>query len=140
MTIVNFNLQLLNALLMLLLSLYYGIDFYFQQIIFTCDEVDFVQNLIYCIERAYRIADFGMWERGSKYNNGNPELNARYNMIENLYVICLVHDSFLATLYFVVHEFKDSDATVPLHYMANRVENFSISSSLFFTSSDHFNC
>lgn len=46
------------------------------QIIYTSDEVDFIQNLVFYIERAYRIADYGMWERGSKYNNGTPELHA----------------------------------------------------------------
>ncbi|XP_067624234.1 probable phosphorylase b kinase regulatory subunit beta isoform X4 [Eurosta solidaginis] len=46
------------------------------QIIYTHDEVAFVQNLVYYVERAYRIPDFGMWERGSKYNNGTPEIHA----------------------------------------------------------------
>ncbi|UYV62296.1 PHKB [Cordylochernes scorpioides] len=46
------------------------------QIIYTMDEVTFVQNLVYYIERAYRTPDFGMWERGSKYNNGTPEIHA----------------------------------------------------------------
>lgn len=26
--------------------------------------------------RAYRTPDFGIWERGSKYNNGTPEIHA----------------------------------------------------------------
>ncbi len=39
-------------------------------------EVDFVQNLVYYIERAYRIADYGIWERGEKSNIGYVELNA----------------------------------------------------------------
>lgn len=47
------------------------------QIIFTKDEVVFVQNLIFYIERAYRIPDYGMWERGTKQNNGTTELSAR---------------------------------------------------------------
>jgi len=47
------------------------------QIIFTTDEVSFVQNLVFYVERAYRTPDFGMWERGSKYNNGSSELHAR---------------------------------------------------------------
>ena len=47
------------------------------QIIYTMDEVIFVQNLVYYVERAYRTPDFGMWERGTKYNNGTPELHAR---------------------------------------------------------------
>lgn len=46
------------------------------QIIFTLDEVDFVQNLVYYIGRAYRTPDYGIWERGNKINHGNPELNA----------------------------------------------------------------
>ncbi|XP_055382717.1 probable phosphorylase b kinase regulatory subunit beta isoform X2 [Condylostylus longicornis] len=46
------------------------------QIIYTQDEVAFVQNLVYYVERAYRTPDFGMWERGSKYNNGTPEIHA----------------------------------------------------------------
>ncbi|CAH1131091.1 unnamed protein product [Ceutorhynchus assimilis] len=46
------------------------------QIIYTQDEVAFVQNLVYYVERAYRTPDFGMWERGSKYNDGNPEIHA----------------------------------------------------------------
>lgn len=46
------------------------------QIIYTMDEVQFVQNLVYYVERAYRTPDFGMWERGSKYNDGTPEIHA----------------------------------------------------------------
>ncbi|XP_078731901.1 phosphorylase b kinase regulatory subunit beta-like isoform X3 [Lampetra fluviatilis] len=46
------------------------------QIIYNTDEVTFVQNLVYCVERAYRVPDFGMWERGNKYNNGSTELHA----------------------------------------------------------------
>ncbi|XP_053210887.1 probable phosphorylase b kinase regulatory subunit beta isoform X2 [Panonychus citri] len=46
------------------------------QIIYTMDEVNFVQNLVYYVERAYRTPDFGMWERGSKYNDGTPEIHA----------------------------------------------------------------
>ncbi|MCL4124235.1 UNVERIFIED_CONTAM: hypothetical protein GTU68_045867, partial [Idotea baltica] len=46
------------------------------QIIYTMDEVIFVQNLVYYVERSYRTPDFGMWERGTKYNNGTPELHA----------------------------------------------------------------
>jgi phosphorylase kinase alpha/beta subunit len=46
------------------------------QIIYTMDEVQFVQNLVYYVERAYRTPDFGMWERGSKYNTGTPELHS----------------------------------------------------------------
>ncbi|XP_060808968.1 probable phosphorylase b kinase regulatory subunit beta isoform X3 [Amyelois transitella] len=46
------------------------------QIIYTQDEVAFVQNLVYYVERAYRTPDYGMWERGSKYNDGKPEIHA----------------------------------------------------------------
>ncbi|KAG0750608.1 hypothetical protein G6F57_000624 [Rhizopus arrhizus] len=45
-------------------------------IIFTQDEVDFIQNLVFYIERAYRTPDFGIWERGDKSNHGQPELNS----------------------------------------------------------------
>eukprot|EP01111_Echinosteliopsis_oligospora_P013848 TRINITY_DN5074_c0_g1_i2.p1 TRINITY_DN5074_c0_g1~~TRINITY_DN5074_c0_g1_i2.p1 ORF type:complete len:1142 (-),score=303.02 TRINITY_DN5074_c0_g1_i2:44-3469(-) len=46
------------------------------RIIFTQDEVDFVQNLVFYIERAYNTPDYGIWERGEKINHGNAELNA----------------------------------------------------------------
>ncbi|KOB70249.1 putative phosphorylase kinase [Operophtera brumata] len=46
------------------------------QIVYTQDEVAFVQNLVYYVERAYRTPDYGMWERGSKYNDGKPEIHA----------------------------------------------------------------
>ncbi|XP_049821937.1 probable phosphorylase b kinase regulatory subunit beta isoform X1 [Aethina tumida] len=46
------------------------------QIIYTQAEVAFVQNLVYYVERAYRTPDFGVWERGSKYNDGTPEIHA----------------------------------------------------------------
>lgn len=46
------------------------------EIIWTDEEVCFVQNLVYYIERAYRTPDFGIWERGAKSNSGNVELNA----------------------------------------------------------------
>jgi phosphorylase kinase alpha/beta subunit len=45
-------------------------------IIYTIDEVNFVQNLVYYIGRTYRTPDYGIWERGNKANHGNPELNA----------------------------------------------------------------
>ncbi len=45
-------------------------------LIFTLDEVNFVQNLIYYIGRAYQTPDYGIWERGHKINSGHPELNA----------------------------------------------------------------
>jgi phosphorylase kinase alpha/beta subunit len=46
------------------------------QIIYTFDEVNFIQNLVYYIGRAYRTPDYGIWERGNKINHGNAELNA----------------------------------------------------------------
>ncbi|KAJ1658122.1 hypothetical protein IWQ61_002587 [Dispira simplex] len=45
-------------------------------IIYTQDEVDFVQNLVFYVERAYRTPDYGIWERGNKMNHGEPELNS----------------------------------------------------------------
>lgn len=45
-------------------------------IIWTQDEVAFIQNLTYYIERAYRTPDYGIWERGAKSNSGRVELNA----------------------------------------------------------------
>lgn len=45
-------------------------------IIYTTDEVNFVQNLIYYVGRAYRTPDYGIWERGNKINHGDAELNA----------------------------------------------------------------
>lgn len=46
------------------------------QIIFTLDEISFIQNLIFYIEYAFMIPDYGIWERGDKTNHGLPELNA----------------------------------------------------------------
>lgn len=46
------------------------------RIIYTADEVDFVQNLVFYIERSYRTPDYGIWERGNKINHGQPELNS----------------------------------------------------------------
>lgn len=46
------------------------------KVIYTHHEVNFVQNLVFYIERTYRTPDFGMWERGTRYNNGKPELHA----------------------------------------------------------------
>uniref|UniRef100_A0A671L0M0 Phosphorylase b kinase regulatory subunit n=1 Tax=Sinocyclocheilus anshuiensis TaxID=1608454 RepID=A0A671L0M0_9TELE len=45
-------------------------------IVYTQDEVDVVQNLLFYTESAYKVADYGMWERGDKTNQGIPELNA----------------------------------------------------------------
>ena len=35
-------------------------------IIYTMDEVAFIQNLVFYIEGAYQIPDYGIWERGDK--------------------------------------------------------------------------
>uniref|UniRef100_A0A8D2Q9B2 Phosphorylase b kinase regulatory subunit n=1 Tax=Varanus komodoensis TaxID=61221 RepID=A0A8D2Q9B2_VARKO len=45
-------------------------------IIHNLDEVSFIQNLVFYIEAAYKTADFGIWERGDKTNQGITELNA----------------------------------------------------------------
>ncbi|EDY39284.1 phosphorylase kinase alpha subunit [Cyanobium sp. PCC 7001] len=42
----------------------------------SAHERDFVQNLVYYVARAYRVADYGIWERGDKGNHGLPERNA----------------------------------------------------------------
>ena len=59
------------------------------QIIFTTDEVGFVQNLVFYVERAYRTPDFGMWQRGSKYHNGATELHARF-VVFNTFIAALL--------------------------------------------------
>ena len=46
------------------------------RIVFTIDEVNFVQNLVHYISRTYRTPDYGIWERGHKINQGIAELNA----------------------------------------------------------------
>ncbi|KAM3625489.1 uncharacterized protein V6R79_012826 [Siganus canaliculatus] len=46
------------------------------RIISNLDDVAFIQNLVFYIEAAYKVADYGMWERGDKTNQGIPELNA----------------------------------------------------------------
>uniref|UniRef100_A0A2R9CDI2 Phosphorylase b kinase regulatory subunit n=1 Tax=Pan paniscus TaxID=9597 RepID=A0A2R9CDI2_PANPA len=45
-------------------------------IIHSLDEINFIQNLVFYIEAAYKTADFGIWERGDKTNQGISELNA----------------------------------------------------------------
>ena len=46
------------------------------QIVYTLDEVAFIQNLVFYIECAYVIPDYGMWERGDKSNQNIVELNS----------------------------------------------------------------
>ncbi len=45
------------------------------RIVFSLDEVSFIQNLVYYISHSYRIPDYGIWERGNKINKGQPEIN-----------------------------------------------------------------
>jgi len=45
------------------------------RIVFTQDEVDFVQNLVHYISRSYCTPDYGIWERGNKTNHGKTEIN-----------------------------------------------------------------
>lgn len=45
-------------------------------IIYSLDEVNFIQNLVFYLSQAYRTPDYGIWERGDKTNDGEAELNA----------------------------------------------------------------
>jgi len=45
-------------------------------IIHNSHEACFIQNLVYYVARAYRVPDYGIWERGDKGNHGLPERNA----------------------------------------------------------------
>ncbi len=45
------------------------------RLIYTMDEVNFVQNLVHYISRTYCTPDFGIWERGNKINHGTTEIN-----------------------------------------------------------------
>ena len=45
------------------------------EIIYTMDEINFIQNLVHYISRTYCTPDFGIWERGNKINHGTPEIN-----------------------------------------------------------------
>ena len=58
-------------------KLTFNVNFYLGlSIIYTLDEVAFVQNLVFYIGFAYRTPDYGIWERGDKTNHGFVELNA----------------------------------------------------------------
>ncbi|KII64017.1 Phosphorylase b kinase regulatory subunit alpha, liver isoform [Thelohanellus kitauei] len=46
------------------------------EVIWSTEEVCFIQNLVYYIENAYCTPDYGIFERGDKTNHGLPELNA----------------------------------------------------------------
>jgi len=45
------------------------------RIVYTPDEVDFVQNLVHYVSRTYCTPDYGIWERGNKINHGTTEIN-----------------------------------------------------------------
>ncbi|MBT8344079.1 MAG: glycoside hydrolase family 15 protein, partial [Sulfurovum sp.] len=45
------------------------------RIVYTMDEVDFVQNMVHYISHTYCTPDYGIWERGNKINHGNTEIN-----------------------------------------------------------------
>lgn len=45
------------------------------RLIYTMDEVAFIQNLVHYISRTYCTADYGIWERGNKINHGTTEIN-----------------------------------------------------------------
>lgn len=45
------------------------------QIIYTIDEVNFIQNMVHYISRTYCTPDYGIWERGNKINHGTTEIN-----------------------------------------------------------------
>ncbi|MEA3433187.1 MAG: glycoside hydrolase family 15 protein [Campylobacterota bacterium] len=45
------------------------------RLIFTMDEVNFVQNLVHYVSHTYCTPDFGIWERGNKINHGTTEIN-----------------------------------------------------------------
>lgn len=48
--------------------------------------MSFIQNLVFYIEAAYRIPDYGIWERGDKTNHGLPELNASSIGMAKVYI------------------------------------------------------
>lgn len=45
------------------------------RLIYTIDEVNFIQNLVHYISRTYCTPDYGIWERGNKSNHGITEIN-----------------------------------------------------------------
>ncbi len=45
------------------------------RLVYTMDEVNFVQNLVHYISHTYCTPDFGIWERGNKINHGTTEIN-----------------------------------------------------------------
>ncbi|MCH9740632.1 MAG: glycoside hydrolase family 15 protein [Epsilonproteobacteria bacterium] len=45
------------------------------RIVYTIDEVNFIQNLVHYVSHTYSTADYGIWERGNKINHGTTEIN-----------------------------------------------------------------
>ncbi|CAA6801026.1 MAG: Phosphorylase kinase alpha subunit [uncultured Thiotrichaceae bacterium] len=45
------------------------------RIVYTLDEVNFVQNLVHYVSHTFCTPDFGIWERGNKINHGDTEVN-----------------------------------------------------------------
>ena len=76
------------------------------QVIYTVDEVNYIQNLVYYVERSYRVTDYGCWERGTKYNNRTTELHARY----------------VTSVMEVVRNFRDQTGPLGLRTAPNRTE------------------
>lgn len=46
------------------------------RLIYTLDEVNFIQNMVHYISRTYCTPDYGIWERGHKINHGKAEINS----------------------------------------------------------------
>ena len=46
------------------------------RLIYSIDEVNFIQNLVHYISRTYCTPDYGIWERGNKSNHGITEINS----------------------------------------------------------------
>uniref|UniRef100_A0A1I7WF09 Phosphorylase b kinase regulatory subunit n=1 Tax=Heterorhabditis bacteriophora TaxID=37862 RepID=A0A1I7WF09_HETBA len=72
----------------------------------------FCKKIPLSIERTYRTPDFGMWERGTRYNNGKPELHASsLGMVIWGYIFLNI---FLFIYYLLVFSllFKNTDAAL----------------------------
>lgn len=48
------------------------------KVVLTKHEVDFVQHLVFYLERAYRIPDLGIWWSGDRSQNFTREIMSRY--------------------------------------------------------------
>ena len=82
---------------------------------YNLDEVDFIQNLIFYIETAYRTPvsdsalttptfrphpqDYGIWERGDKTNHGQTELNATSIGMAKVQLHMYIHTSMYMYMY-----------------------------------------